>query len=154
MRSAENPTDIRQDGRAQGVPSGQTRYMSVRGRGVSSISAYLGTLLLLQTVVVLAVGALAVKGDFDSARDAAYRRAGDLASLASQEISSAVGMAQTAIGSQSRLPAFAEVFDDPQNCVLTSFGAGVFTEGQLELIRADGSVACTSRDPPAGRGYG
>ena len=43
-------------------------------------------------------------------------------------------------------PQIAKVFDNPEGCTLSFEGLGGPDKGHLDIIRADGTVACTSKE--------
>ena len=50
-------------------------------------------------------------------------------------------------------PGIAKAFARPEDCGLTFGGTDAYTTGHLDLVREDGSVACSSMEEAADRGY-
>jgi hypothetical protein len=117
----------------------------VFGVGRWPIHAYFIALVLL-FVVVAGAGALYVKSQ--SSRDARRSAQAD-ASFAARKAAKQLDTYFAAIhGSVAGLvanPLIANSLSHPKGCTLSFSGVGGPDSGHLDIIRADGSVACSSR---------
>ena len=118
------------------------------------LRAYLAGLAAL---FVLAAGAAVVYGRVqagDDARDAATADARFGANLAAREIGDGIKVLQQTVGGAAANPGVATAFATPKDCGLTFGGTDAYTTGHLDLVKTDGSVACSSLDRDLDRGYG
>ncbi len=124
------------------------------GRRTRPIRAHIDALVAMFIVAtVLAVGYQRVR----ASRDATAIATGDAAfgaELAARHIDQDLASVRSMV---SRLAANPQVtglftFESPA-CALEFSGSGAFTAGHLDLIAADGRVACSSVDGPAADGY-
>lgn len=121
-----------------------------------SIAAYLAMFLALQVFILSALIAFGASHDFRSARAEAAARATTNARHAADLIGQGVAEGKTTLAYEASLPGYDAVFSNPSDCSVTSSESGVFAKGDFHIIRANGSVACTSRRPSgglAGPGY-
>jgi diguanylate cyclase (GGDEF)-like protein/PAS domain S-box-containing protein len=107
------------------------------------IAAYLGVLVLLFAVtaalgLMYSTSAADHVARVDALADASYG-----ADQAAAGLASAVGQLQTQVARTASTPGLAAALSHP-GCALAFGGAGPFTTGHLDLLRPDGSVACTS----------
>ena len=116
--------------------------------------AYLAGLAVL---FVLAAGAAVVYGRVqagDDARDGG-RRPMPASPRGWRRRRSAGGSrccSQTVAGAAAN-PGIAKAFASPEDCGLSFGGTDAYTTGHLDLVRPDGSVACSSMQEPKPRGY-
>jgi two-component system cell cycle sensor histidine kinase/response regulator CckA len=112
------------------------------------LRAYLGVLLALFLVTALMSIAF-VRGPQDrNATRLAQQDAQFSASLAAGGVSTAVAQLQSAVSRIATLPAVAVSFDRP-DCAISADVIGPFGTPRFDLVRADGSVVCSSA-PVAG----
>jgi signal transduction histidine kinase len=118
------------------------------------LRAYLACLAVL---FVAAAGAAVVYGRVqadDDAREAAHADARFAARLAATEIGEGIKTIQQTVAAAAGNPGVAKAFESPDDCGLTFGGTDAYTTGHLDLVRTDGSVACSSSDSlPPDRGY-
>ncbi|HEY6888002.1 MAG TPA: ATP-binding protein [Solirubrobacter sp.] len=118
------------------------------------LRAYLAGLAAL---FVIAAGAAVVYGRVqagDDARDAAKADARFGANLAAREIGDGIKVLQQTVGAAAANPGVVTAFAKPKECGLTFGGTDAYTTGHLDLVRTDGSVACSSLKRDLDRGYG
>jgi signal transduction histidine kinase len=109
-----------------------------------SLSFYLIILIALQSLSLFGfIGSVSLN-DFRQARNAATERTAEDSRKAATLIDASIKAGGRALESEAALPGYAAVFDDPSRCTVTSSGSEVFTTGEFHVLRADGSVACTS----------
>jgi signal transduction histidine kinase len=117
------------------------------------LRAYLAGLAML---FVIAASTAVVYGRVqagDDARAAAHADARFAARLAAREIGNGIKVLQETVGGAAANPGAATAFAKPEDCGLTFGGTDAYTTGHLDLVRTDGSVACSSMKEPATRGY-
>jgi signal transduction histidine kinase len=117
------------------------------------LRAYLAGLAVL---FVVAAGAALVYGRMqasDDARDAAQADARFAARLAAHEIGDGIKLLQQTVEGAAVNPGAVKAFDRPGDCGLTFGGPDAYTTGHLDLVRTDGSVACSSMKDAPDRGY-
>ncbi|MDA0166611.1 ATP-binding protein [Solirubrobacter ginsenosidimutans] len=117
------------------------------------LRAYLAGLTAL---FVVAAGAAVVYGRVqagDDARDAATADARFGANLAAREIGDGIKVLQQTVGAAAGNPGVVTAFAKPKECGLTFGGTDAYTTGHLDLVRTDGSVACSSLKRLLDRSY-
>jgi PAS domain S-box-containing protein len=87
------------------------------------------------------------------ARRAATADAGFGARSAARDIAADIGLMRTEVATTAANPAIARAFAAPAGCTLAFAGAGAFSTGHFDLVRKDGSVACSSLAPRQSPGY-
>ena len=105
---------------------------------------------------VVAAGAAVVYGRVQSgtdARAAAQADARFAARLAAREIGEGIVVLQSTVAAAAQNPGIGKAFVRPEDCGLTFGGTGAYTTGHLDLVREDGSVACSSMKEAADRDY-
>ncbi|MCA2213180.1 ATP-binding protein [Jidongwangia harbinensis] len=115
------------------------------------LRAYLAALSVL--FVVAATGALGA-GWWSARRDAlsAARADADFgARRAAEQIGRQLAVVRSSVQAVAGSPGAAGVYADPSACRLSFALGGTGDEGHLDVLRTDGTVACSSR-PPAGAG--
>jgi signal transduction histidine kinase len=108
------------------------------------LRAYLAGLAVL---FVVAAGAAVVYGRVQAssdARDAAQADARFAARLAASEIGDGIQVLRQTVGNAAANPGVDKAFESPGDCGLTFGGTDAYTTGHLDLVRTDGSVACSS----------
>jgi hypothetical protein len=118
------------------------------------LRAYLAGLTVL---FVVAAGAAVVYGRIQAggdARSAAQADARFAARLAAREIGEGIKVLQNTVAGGAANPGAVKAFARPEDCGLTFGGTDAYTTGHLDLVRGDGSVACSSMDQALERGYG
>jgi len=108
-------------------------------------------LLLIVGVFVLAVVAATGYGfawSSAQARDDATREMALQSRRAADSIASAIATGRTTVEGLAAQPGLDKVFVSAEACQLTTDGAGAFTSVRLDLVAADGRVACTSKPSP------
>jgi signal transduction histidine kinase/CheY-like chemotaxis protein len=109
------------------------------------LRAYLAGLAAL---FVIAAGAAVVYARVQSgadARDAAHADARFAARLAAAETGTGVKLLQQTVAGAAASPGIAAAFAHPGECALTFGGTDAYTTGHIDLLRPDGTVACSSR---------
>ena len=115
-----------------------------RGRGSWSIATYLGGLVGLfalagATGVIYALGAANHNARVDALADAKFG-----ALQATAAVHDGIGELQTAAAQLAATPGLSAAFGH-SGCTLSFDGSGPFTSGHLDVLRPDGTVACTSQ---------
>ena len=115
--------------------------------------------MVLFTVVLLAVAAasgVAVRTmDQQDARQSGIARANFAARAAAAEIAGDLLLLRQTTAKLAADPQVAAVLVSPTGpCSLTFAGSGPFSAGHLDIIKADGSVRCSSEPIPGGPVYG
>ena len=90
------------------------------------------------------------------ARRAAQRDASFSAKTAAEQLENHVAQLKATAAQLAANPQIAQVFDNPAGCTLSFQGMGGPDKGHVDIIAADGKVACSSRalkDDPRGAGY-
>lgn len=130
-----------------------------RGLRASSGSATPGTgwsvrtyLVLIVLCGVVALAAASVYGfvwSAQQAREDAVTEMGLLADRAAASIAAAASQATEVVEGVAAQPGLEAVFTDPAGCTLSVQGPGPFPSARLDVVRADGLVACSSAPSPA-----
>ena len=114
------------------------------GSGPWSIRAHLLWIWVgAVAAVVIATGYGFVWSSDQAGRDAVERMT-FRADKAATSISKSVTEATTAVETIITTPGMEQVFSQPDTCALAGAGSGAFTDIRLDLVRPDGSVACSS----------
>jgi two-component system cell cycle sensor histidine kinase/response regulator CckA len=122
--------------------SGLERVVPLRRRW--SLRVYLIGLVVVFSASA-GTGVLYLRGAAaHDARQGGLRDARFGATLAAQDIASALGLARTTVASLAANPSLSTVFSAPAGCKLAFGGPGAFASGHLDIIGLDGSVACSS----------
>ena len=118
-----------------------------------SLGTYLGAIVGL--VAILAVAALVTVREraYDDARTTALESQKFAATQAAADVSSSLTALSSAVAATAATPGLTKVFVDAKGCGLNFTGAGGFKVGRLEIVRADGTVACSSRPISAASTY-
>ena len=107
-------------------------------------------LLGLLVLFVVAAGAGIYAGWVQARHDgvsAARTDASVAAGLAARQIDESLAIVRGTVESVASSPGVAQVFTDPAACRL-AFSLGGADDGHLDVLRTDGTVACSSRPPP------
>jgi signal transduction histidine kinase len=137
--------------RTSGASDGST-VPSRRG----SIGAHLVALLAVQSLLIAIMIAAVGVHDFSSARAHAAQTASSTATLAADALQKAVTDSVGALAVEAATPGYAEIYRHPESCSLTST-TDQFLGSDLQILRPDGTVACTSLRTQGGfpgAGYG
>ncbi len=116
------------------------------------LRAYLAGLVAL---FVIAAGAAVVYGRIqagDDARTAAEADARFAARLAAEEIGGGLTVLQQTVAGAAANPGVAKAFESPEDCGLSFGGTDAYSTGHIDLVRSDGTLACSSLKEPK-RGY-
>jgi two-component system cell cycle sensor histidine kinase/response regulator CckA len=98
--------------------------------------------------------------DHEAGRDARRNATQDArfsATAAAEQLDNHVALLKATAAGLAANAQIARVFDNPGGCTLSFEGIGGPDRSHLDIIRADGTVACSSRklkDDPPGSGYG
>ena len=117
------------------------------------LRAYLAALAAL---FVVAAGAAVVYGRVQSGRDAREAARADArfaARLAAREIGEGVGLLRQTVAGAAANPGTDHAYARPDECALTFAGTDAYTTGHIDLVRADGSIACSSLEGARTPGY-
>ena len=117
-----------------------------------SLRAYF---VLLFALVVAGSIAGAYYVDREASRDARSKARQDglfSARTAAEQLNNHVALLKATAAGLAANPQIAHILVDPTGCTLSFQGLGGPDKGHLDIIRADGSVACSSR-PISGAGY-
>ena len=121
------------------------------GRGWS-LRSYI-SLFMVVLLAVAAVAAFSVRVMFESdARAAALADSNFAASRAAAQLKSGFDQINAVSIPLSEGSSVLPLFANPANCSLGYAPLGAFTTGRIDLVRLDGSVACTSSKGPAAGG--
>ena len=107
--------------------------------------------MLIVVAAVVAVTAGSVYGFWWSAREARIDARQDMAiqaRRAASSIGSSLALATRTVEGLAAQPGLVEVIAHPKGCTLASDGVGPFGSVRLDIVGADGRVACSS-DPAA-----
>jgi signal transduction histidine kinase len=111
-------------------------------------------LLGLALLFALAATAAVVYGRVQAGQDAravAQEDARYAARLAARELEEGIELLQATVAGAAENPGIGTAYENTQDCALT-FG-GTYTTGHLDLVRTDGSIACSSDPEGIERGY-
>jgi len=109
------------------------------------LKAYFAVLVMV--FAVAAAGAAAyvfVQSDRDG-RQETERAARFAARTTAEQVGEAVALLRATVESLAATPNLADAFERPEDCTLTFGGSGGIEAGHVDVLRADGSVACSSR---------
>jgi signal transduction histidine kinase len=90
----------------------------------------------------------------DDARAAAQADARFAARLAAREIGKGIVVLQDTVNGAAVNTGVATAFAKPEDCGLSFGGTDAYTTGHLDLVRVNGSIACSSLERGLERGYG
>jgi PAS domain-containing protein len=105
---------------------------------------------------VIAAGAAVVYGRVQSRQDAEQAAKADArfaARLAAKELGNGVAMLRQTVAGAAANPGVAKAYESPEDCGLSFGGTDAYTTGHLDLVRADGRVACSSMKQATARDY-
>ena len=125
----------------------EARRTLVRAAQVGSwpIRAYFVVLVML-FMAVAAVGTEYVRTQADrDARRTAQTDAGFAAATAAKQLEGYLVATRASVNQLAANPEITQAFAHPKGCSLSFSGIGGTDRGHLDIIRADGSVACSSR---------
>ncbi|HEY1370705.1 MAG TPA: ATP-binding protein [Gaiellaceae bacterium] len=121
------------------------------------LGAYFLVLVLVFAAAAAAAAAyVAVQTDRD-ARRSATGDARFAARTAAQQLAKDVATLRVTVTRLAANPQVAQVFKSPAGCTLSFASGGAVTSGHVDILRPDGSVACSSRAATGGAplsGYG
>jgi len=124
------------------------------GRAGWPLLLYCTALATLVVVVATMAGAYVYQ---QSAADAQRSATGDArfaAGKAAAQLNSSLKFIESAMAPIAAAPSTAQLLSNPAGCILGFAPVGPFETGHIDLIRSDGSVACTSSKPkPAAAVY-
>src|SRR5439155_16063774 len=124
------------------------RRAAVRG-GAWPLRAYFAALVAL---FLVAAGAAAVFVHVQARRDARQAAQSDArfaARTAAEQLGNDIALVRAAVGNLASNPQIGKTIDHPAGCTLTFGGAGGAADrGHIDLLRPDGSTACSSRAHP------
>jgi len=121
--------------------------------GRATLKAYFA--LLVAVFVAVAAGAsvyLFVQGERDGKREA-EREAGFAARTAAGQLGDAVGELRASVEQVAGTPGIEQVLSQPEACTL-SFPTRGGLQGHVDVLRSDGSVACSSREQEGEKALG
>jgi PAS domain S-box-containing protein len=117
------------------------------------LAAYLVALVALFVLVAGVAVVYQRQAAAADARQAALASAGFAARTGAHEITADLGAVRTQIAALAANPQIGKAFAASAACTLQFGGAGAFTAGHLDIVRADGTVACSSLAPRKSPGY-
>jgi signal transduction histidine kinase/ActR/RegA family two-component response regulator len=116
-----------------------------------SVGAYVALLLAIVAGVAAASSVyVAVQAERD-ARAEARRVSAYAAETAASQLATGLEVLRATVERLAANPQLPAVFQDPRGCTLSFAAAGAFQTGHLDILRRDGSVACSSRAPAGGK---
>jgi two-component system cell cycle sensor histidine kinase/response regulator CckA len=121
-----------------------------------SLRVYFVLLFALVVVGSIASALYVAREASRDARRSAQHDAVFSAKTAAAQLENHVALLKASAAGLAANPQIAQILDNPTGCTLTFQGLGGPDKGHLDLIRADGSVACSSRPLDAdarGTGY-
>jgi two-component system cell cycle sensor histidine kinase/response regulator CckA len=127
------------------------RHLAARTSRAFPIRAYFVALFVL---VVVGAGAGAIYVDREVARDAreqAERDALHSARTAAEQLGDHLDLLRQTPASLAANPQMGQLLKTPEGCTLTFQGIGGPDRGHLDIMRADGSIACSSKPDAEGR---
>ena len=86
-------------------------------------------------------------------RQAAKADARFAARLAAKELGNGVELLRQTVAGAAANPGIAKAYASPEDCGLSFGGTDAYTTGHLDLVRADGRVACSSLEQATARDY-
>jgi diguanylate cyclase (GGDEF)-like protein len=120
-----------------------------KARGTWSVSGHLAGIVVAVVVVFVGVGAVLGRATWQSSQRNAKAEASYLAAFGADMVGEnsavALGQAQSIAANPAAVP----LLLDPAACTL-DFKLTLFPDSHLDLVRPDGSVACSSADLPTG----
>jgi len=117
------------------------------------LSRYLVALAALFVITALVSAGVVRAQTAAEARSSAVMDAQFAADLAASDISMSLAALETSIARTAANPAVATVFASTGPCSLSFGVVGLFQRGHLDLLRPDGSVACSSLTDRPGASY-
>jgi two-component system cell cycle sensor histidine kinase/response regulator CckA len=115
--------------------------------------AYLVALVVLVAVVAGVDVVYLRHAAAADARQAALGSAGFGAGTAARQIGADLGQVRAQVAALAATPAIGQAFGASAGCTLQFGGAGAFSTGHIDLVRADGGVGCSSLAPRKQPGY-
>ena len=116
--------------------------------------------VLLFALVVGGAFTVALYVDHEASSNARQQAEHDAlfsAQTAAEQLDDHIALLKSTVAALAANPQIVPVLDKPAGCTLTFGGLGGPDKGHLDIVRADGTVACSSRTltaDPAGAGYG
>ncbi len=117
------------------------------------LGAYMVGLVALFVVVAGADVVYQRQAAGADARQAAVASANFGARTAAREIAADLGAVRTQLAALAANPMIRRAFVESADCTLQFGGAGAFRTGHLDIVRADGTVTCSSLAPRKSPGY-
>ncbi len=115
------------------------------------LAVYFAILLVLFCAVAAAAVVYVTVQANRTARNRAERLAAHTATTAATQLSHDVTLLESTVAGLAQNPQLAQAFAAPQACTLTFAAEGGFTAGHLDVVRPDGSVACSSTKAASSR---
>src|SRR5260370_28304010 len=115
-----------------------------RPRRGAPLVAYMVGLVALFALVAGADDVYQREAAASDARQASHAAARLGATTAAREISAALDAARAQVAALASNPEIRQAFAAPAGCTLQFGGSGAFSTGHLDLVRSDGTVACSS----------
>jgi len=124
------------------------------GRRGRSLLFYCSALAVLVVLVAAAAGAYVYSQSATDAQRTATADARFTAGKAAAQLTTSLNFIDSTMASIASAPSTAQLLSNPTGCVLGFAPVGPFETGHIDLIRPDGTVACSSSQPkPAGAAY-
>src|SRR5712691_2756505 len=116
----------------------------VRRQRPVPLVAYMVGLVVLFVVVAGVDVAYQRQAAAADARQAATASAGFGARTAARQIAASLGAVRTQVAILAASPAIRQTFTASASCALQFGGSGAFSTGHIDIIRAGGTVTCSS----------
>jgi diguanylate cyclase (GGDEF)-like protein len=117
---------------------------SIGGRRARSVGVLLVAIVVVTLVSLLTTLAYAFSWSSERARSDARGDARFQARLAAEAVEDSIEESVQSLATVPGNPGLIKALEDPTGCALTSSGLGVFPDAHLDLVRADGTVVCSS----------
>jgi PAS domain S-box-containing protein len=119
------------------------------------LRAYVAGLIVLFTAVTAVNVVYQRQTSFDNARKSALAGAGYAAKVAANQIAATLAASRVQVAALAAQPTIRQAFGPAgaTGCTLQFGGAAEFTTGHIDIVRANGTVVCSSLRPGGRPGY-
>jgi PAS domain S-box-containing protein len=138
-----------------GVERWQAAVRRTRAGGRIPLRAYVAGLIVLFMAVAAVNIVYQRQASLNNARESALAGAGYAARTAARQTGAALGAVRAQAAAVAAQPTIRQAFGPAtaSGCTLAFGGAGGFSTGHIDIVRADGTVTCSSLRPGGRPGY-
>jgi hypothetical protein len=135
-----------------GVKGGGAAVRWKRMEGRVPLRAYVAGLVVLFMAVAAVNVAYQRQASLRDARQSALAGAGYAARTAASQAAAALGAVRVQVAALAAQPTIRQAFGPAAatGCTLAFGGSGEFSTGHIDIVRADGTVTCSSLRPGGG----